>query len=89
MDIVYNCRPGKQNEELRYSIRSVMENLPHDNLWVVGGKPEWYTGNYGRGVPKGRELYEFLDKRYGRYKNGWQNVSVLYDNDENNAIDDI
>jgi hypothetical protein len=23
-----------------------MENLPHDNLWVVGGKPEWYTGNY-------------------------------------------
>lgn len=50
---------------------------------------EWYTGNYGRGVPKGRELYEFLDKRYGRYKNGWQNVAVLYDNDEGDAIDDM
>lgn len=46
MDIVYNCRPGRQNEELRYSIRSVMQNLPHDNLWVVGGKPDWYTGKY-------------------------------------------
>jgi len=50
---------------------------------------EWYTGNYGRGVPKGRELYEFLDKRFGRYKNGWHNVAVLYDNDETDAIDDM
>lgn len=50
---------------------------------------EWYTGNYGRGVPKGRELYEFLDKRFGRYKNGWNNVSILYDADENDVIDDM
>jgi hypothetical protein len=21
-------------------------NLKHDNLWVVGGKPDWYTGNH-------------------------------------------
>ena len=20
--------------------------MPHDNLWVVGGKPDWYKGNY-------------------------------------------
>jgi hypothetical protein len=45
MDIVYICRDG-DNEELRYSIRSVVENLPHDKIWVVGGKPDWYTGNY-------------------------------------------
>lgn len=43
MDIVYVCREG-DNEELRYSIRSVMQNLPHDNLWVVGGRPNWYKG---------------------------------------------
>lgn len=43
MDIVYICRDG-ENEELRYSIRSVMQNLPHDNLWVVGGRPNWYKG---------------------------------------------
>lgn len=45
MDVVYICRAG-DNEELRYSIRSVVENLPHDNLWVVGQKPDWYTGKF-------------------------------------------
>jgi len=43
VDIVYICRDG-DNEELRYSIRSAVKNLPHDNLWVVGGKPDWYSG---------------------------------------------
>jgi hypothetical protein len=45
MDCVYVCRPG-DNEELRYSIRSVVKNLPHDNLWLVGYKPSWYVGNF-------------------------------------------
>ena len=45
MDLVYICRSG-DNEELRYSIRSAVKNLKFDNLWVVGGKPEWYVGNY-------------------------------------------
>jgi hypothetical protein len=45
LDVVYICREG-DNEELRYSIRSVVENLPHENIWVVGGKPDWYSGNH-------------------------------------------
>ena len=45
MDCVYICRPG-DNEELRYSIRSVVKNLPYDNLWLAGYKPSWYTGNF-------------------------------------------
>jgi hypothetical protein len=45
MDLVYICRSG-DNEELRYSIRSAVKNLRFNNLWVVGGKPEWYVGNY-------------------------------------------
>lgn len=45
MDLVYICGPG-DNEELRYSIRSAVKNLKFDNLWVVGGKPDWYVGNY-------------------------------------------
>jgi len=45
LDFVYICREG-DNEELRYSIRSVVQNLPHANIWVVGGKPRWYQGNY-------------------------------------------
>lgn len=45
MDVVYICRDGN-NEELRYSIRSVVANLPHSKVWVVGGKPDWYIGNH-------------------------------------------
>ena len=45
MDFVYICKPGN-NEELRYSIRSVLHSFPDANIWVVGGKPKWYVGNY-------------------------------------------
>jgi hypothetical protein len=45
MDYVYICKDG-ENEELRYSIRSVIKNMPKGNVWVVGGKPEWYVGNH-------------------------------------------
>lgn len=45
MDFVYVCRNG-DNEELRYSIRSVYHSFPEAKIWVVGGKPKWYTGNY-------------------------------------------
>jgi hypothetical protein len=45
MDLVYICKNG-DNEELRYSIRSAIKNLTHDKIWVVGGRPDWYTGNY-------------------------------------------
>ena len=45
MDLVYVCRPG-DNEELRYSIRSVEANLKHGKIWVVGYRPDWYSGNF-------------------------------------------
>jgi hypothetical protein len=45
MDYVYICRDG-ENEELKYSIRSVVANGNPDKIWVVGGKPVWYSGDY-------------------------------------------
>lgn len=45
MDYVYICRSGS-NEELKYSIRSLIHNCKPTNIWVVGGKPDWYIGNY-------------------------------------------
>lgn len=39
------CRDGA-NEELRYSIRSVCKNIENPNIWVIGGKPDWYCGKY-------------------------------------------
>lgn len=46
------CRHG-ENEELRYSLRSVVKNAPVRNVWVVGGKPDWYTGNFLKTKPVG------------------------------------
>jgi hypothetical protein len=45
VDLVWICRTGS-NEELRYSIRSATQNLPHRNVWVVGGRPDWYRGQW-------------------------------------------
>lgn len=45
MDLVWICRHG-ENEELRYSMRSAVENLEHENVWVIGDKPNWYSGNF-------------------------------------------
>jgi len=70
MDCVYICRAG-QNEELRYSVRSVYENYPHENIWVVGGRPAWYIGNYVR-----------IPATSTKYKNAIQNLrAVVHNND--------
>jgi len=45
MDFVYVSKQG-DNEELRYSIRSVRKNFLESNVWLVGGKPDWYNGNF-------------------------------------------
>lgn len=45
MDYVYICRSG-DNEELRYSLRSISKNAPEGRVWLVGGKPDWYSGNF-------------------------------------------
>ena len=44
MDVVYICRQGP-NEELRYSLRSLV-NIEHDRVWVFGGAPAWFTGKH-------------------------------------------
>ena len=38
-DIVYLLREG-ENDELRYSLRSVERNFPHDRVIFYGGKPD-------------------------------------------------
>jgi len=37
--------------------------------------------NYGNGAtPHGKELHEYMDRRYGRYRpGGWCDVKIIYD----------
>jgi hypothetical protein len=70
MDIVYICRKG-ENEELRYSLRSVAKNLPESRVWVVGGKPKWYTGNYIQ-----------VEQNTTKYANAMKNLYAIIQSDE-------
>ena len=59
---------------------------------------EWYVANYGRNVPKQRELDDYMCKLFGPCRtgqgknNGWQNVSIIDDNaesDDDEMVDDM
>ena len=65
MDFVYICKPGN-NEELRYSIRSVINSFPEAKIWLVGGKPDWYSGNHIH-----------VDQRHHKYANAINNLHAL------------
>lgn len=61
-DIVYFLREG-ENEELRYSLRSVMKNFPHRDIWFYGGKPDWLVTD--KFVP------------VNQWRNKWGNVQMM------------
>lgn len=39
LDIVYMVKDAIYNEELKYSMRSVDANFPHNKVWFIGGRP--------------------------------------------------
>lgn len=43
LDIVYCVKESDENEELRYSLRS-LKNIPHRKVWIYGGCPGWVKG---------------------------------------------
>ena len=50
---------------------------------------QWYSSNYGsRGMPPGKEIYEFMDKKYGDFKLGWRNIAIVYDEEEADPINE-
>lgn len=65
LDIVYCVSSAPQNEELRFSLRS-LENIPHRKVWVYGGCPEWLDKRRVKCVP--------LEQKE---RNKWNNVSKL------------
>lgn len=49
---------------------------------------KWYIQNYGKDIPKGKELNEFMDKRFGIHtKAGWSNIELIYD--DHDEVDDL
>lgn len=44
---------------------------------------EWYNLRYNSNVPKGKELFDYITKLYGKkIKGKWKDISIVYDNDD-------
>jgi len=56
------------------------DKVKKTEVWEVF--KQWYIINYGRGLPKARELTEFMDKRYGKYQGKWSNIKIILDDDD-------
>lgn len=48
-------------ENLRYTLRSICKCIPHDSLYVIGSKPDWYTGNFILHKSATNEAYKARD----------------------------
>jgi phage/plasmid-associated DNA primase len=69
------------------SEKIVRTNDPKDKLKkteVFAEFKKWYEESQGtRKTPRGDELYEFMNKRYGQCKaTGWQGVKIIYPDEE-------
>ena len=65
MDIVYIVRPGDDNEELRYSLRSVAKNMPHRSIVIAGHTPAWVQNVYSIEI-------EQNEPKYVNAENNWR-----------------
>lgn len=41
MDFVYIVKEDENNEDLKYSLRSIAKYYPENKVWIVGYKPSW------------------------------------------------
>jgi P4 family phage/plasmid primase-like protien len=70
------------NEFVRDKIRKVEGHYVKKTEMYESFKV-WYIEHYDRNVPRGNEIYEVFDKKYGKYTTkGWKNISIIYNHDE-------
>lgn len=69
MDVVYICRDGDDNEELRYSLRSLANLDSVRQVWVFGGAPSWLRHTEVRHVP--------VAQTARKHENTWANWTAI------------
>jgi P4 family phage/plasmid primase-like protien len=70
------------NEFVRDKIRKVEGHYVKKTEMYESFKV-WYIEHYDRNVPRGNEIYEVFDKKYGKCTpKGWKNLSIIYNHDE-------
>jgi len=52
----------------------------------------WFQSNYGRGAPPGKEVHEYMDKRFGKFKSAlgaWTGAKIRYERDMGSLSDEF
>lgn len=76
-----------------YQEKIIKTNNPKDSIrktQVHDEFKQWYQDSYGKGIPKGKELYEFLDKKllFNKAKNRWIGCVIREDNNDEEDSDE-
>jgi len=72
IDIVYPVRSGDENEELRYSLRS-LSNVPHATVHISGFIPSWLNGHVNR-IP--------VPQQANKYRSAEANLLAAIESDD-------
>lgn len=95
--VVNDCDIVLSNSDKHREKQDFMAEFTKDKIKIQSGGrikknelletfKQWYSSNYGKNVPKGKEVFEFMDRRFGEYKNGWHNAVIIYDEEDHEGI---
>lgn len=97
--LVTDCQIVMSNSDKHRESQDYLAGFAKDNIKKSTGsvikKTElmehfktWYIQNHGKTLPKGKEITEFMNHRYGVYKNGWHNIAINYDDENDDPLND-
>jgi len=97
MGLVKDCQAVMSNSDKHRESQDYMTAFLKDNIKQKEGSivkkttimetfKTWYTQNYGKSLPRGKEITEFMNQRFGVYNKGWHNIEIIYDDAD--VIDD-
>jgi hypothetical protein len=89
-----NYRKGQDHISAFISEMIVKTGNENDKIKKTGLIQEfkiWFQNEQGNSrMPKGQELYDYMDKKFGQCKkSGWHGVKFLENEDKNDNIDDL
>lgn len=94
LGVVKDCQTVMKNSEEHLEKQDSLTGFVKSNLRAKEGSvvkktnllesfKVWYTANFGqKDMPKGKELTEFMNVRFGIYKGGWHNIEIVYEEED-------
>ena len=92
---VVDCRMVLSSSEKYRDGQDYLAEFAKDKLRIKEGEKikkvvlveefkKWYKANYGQhNIPKGKEVHEYMDRKYGAFRlGGWTNVGLVLDDED-------